>query len=368
MNLPAFFSSVISVLFMLGSIPFVVLGIIIVAFIVIKLLNHHIQYEKSCYKNLTNHSKWKVLRDKGLYGEFLSVKALEGISDKERIFVNVYLQKAKRKNETTETDIIYVNPSGVFVLESKNYSGWIYGNEKDKTWTQVLNKHTKIRFFNPIRQNEGHIKAIKKALDGYEDIPFYSLIVFSKRCKLKKITVTSERTYVFNRPALRRTVQDLSKESILTEEQIHAVGEKLSAFTNVTEEVKENHIKQIQSRLNPKTKDAVETVTVREETTETDISAQTLTENHTETVDAQVIVTEDVNSQVTTDEHAEAVDTQVMTTEDDSIEDEEEQRCPKCGAEMVLRTAKRGANAGKEFWGCVNYPKCREIVTLSSSV
>jgi len=36
--------------------------------------------------------------------------------------------------------------------------------------------------------------------------------------------------------------------------------------------------------------------------------------------------------------------------------------CPKCGLEMVLRKASRGQNAGKEFYGCVNYPKCREVV------
>jgi restriction system protein len=35
--------------------------------------------------------------------------------------------------------------------------------------------------------------------------------------------------------------------------------------------------------------------------------------------------------------------------------------CPKCGAEMVLRTAKRGAHAGNSFWGCPNYPKCTGI-------
>ncbi|HRW50892.1 MAG TPA: DUF2726 domain-containing protein [Caldilinea sp.] len=37
-------------------------------------------------------------------------------------------------------------------------------------------------------------------------------------------------------------------------------------------------------------------------------------------------------------------------------------RCPKCGDEMVLRTAKSGANSGGQFWGCTNYPKCRGIV------
>ena len=35
--------------------------------------------------------------------------------------------------------------------------------------------------------------------------------------------------------------------------------------------------------------------------------------------------------------------------------------CPKCGSAMVHRTAKRGANAGKSFWGCSTYPKCGGI-------
>ena len=38
--------------------------------------------------------------------------------------------------------------------------------------------------------------------------------------------------------------------------------------------------------------------------------------------------------------------------------------CPKCESEMVLRTAKKGANAGKKFWGCSAYPKCRSIIQI----
>lgn len=36
--------------------------------------------------------------------------------------------------------------------------------------------------------------------------------------------------------------------------------------------------------------------------------------------------------------------------------------CPRCGASMVLRTARRGGNAGGKFWGCSSYPKCRGVV------
>jgi restriction system protein len=38
--------------------------------------------------------------------------------------------------------------------------------------------------------------------------------------------------------------------------------------------------------------------------------------------------------------------------------------CPKCGSRMVIRTAKQGINAGKEFWGCSTFPKCKGIVNL----
>lgn len=41
-------------------------------------------------------------------------------------------------------------------------------------------------------------------------------------------------------------------------------------------------------------------------------------------------------------------------------------RCPKCGRKMVLRTARQGRYAGKQFWGCSGYPNCRGIVNIRS--
>lgn len=42
-------------------------------------------------------------------------------------------------------------------------------------------------------------------------------------------------------------------------------------------------------------------------------------------------------------------------------------RCPKCGSEMILRTAKHGINQGEKFWGCSRYPECRGIVEMQKS-
>ena len=42
--------------------------------------------------------------------------------------------------------------------------------------------------------------------------------------------------------------------------------------------------------------------------------------------------------------------------------------CPLCGKPMTLRTARRGANAGQQFWGCVAFPACRATLAYDGSV
>jgi hypothetical protein len=49
------------------------------------------------------------------------------------------------------------------------------------------------------------------------------------------------------------------------------------------------------------------------------------------------------------------------TTQDDSGP-----ICPKCGSKMLRRTAKSGANAGGQFWGCPNYPRCRSVLSIQA--
>lgn len=87
------------------------------------------------------------------------------------------------KNSTTQIDHVYVSPYGIFVLETKNYSGWIFGNPQQAKWTQVLYKQ-KHSFQNPLRQNYGHIKALSDLLNLPEQ-KFHSLIVFLGGCTFK---------------------------------------------------------------------------------------------------------------------------------------------------------------------------------------
>ena len=71
---------------------------------------------------------------------------------------NLYIKD--EDNRTTEIDLIMINPKGIFVFESKNVSGYIYGNPEKKYWTQYIGKNNKIELFNPIWQNKKHIQYI----------------------------------------------------------------------------------------------------------------------------------------------------------------------------------------------------------------
>ncbi len=77
---------------------------------------------------------------------------------------------------TTQIDHILVSKYGVFVIETKNMKGWIFGSAKQKTWTQKIYRHSS-KFQNPIHQNYKHLKTLEGCLDIPSD-SLFSVIVF----------------------------------------------------------------------------------------------------------------------------------------------------------------------------------------------
>lgn len=77
---------------------------------------------------------------------------------------------------TTQIDHIIVSPYGVFVIETKNMKGWIYGGKNDRQWTQKIYRHSQ-KFQNPLLQNYKHTETLREALELDKDKVF-SLIVF----------------------------------------------------------------------------------------------------------------------------------------------------------------------------------------------
>lgn len=301
------------------------------------------QYKKTTYYEITRSPFLAVRFNTGKNGEYLTYKALkQQEASGAKFLFNVYIPKSN--GETSEIDVMMIHQKGIFVFESKNYSGWIFGNETQRMWTQTLpagrGRSHKESFYNPIMQNHSHIKHLQSYLE--EKIPMHSVIVFSERCTLKSIQVKSSDIYVIKRSSVQNAVNKICNtlsEDILSTNDILRIYHKLLPFAQTTDEMKAQHIKNIQAN-----KQAASVTSKNEKELQ-----KNDTENTSNQTEASVSSKEDVHVQVSNIE----LPPEAETT---NIE-----RCPKCGGTLVLRTATKGANVGQQFYGCSNFPRCRYI-------
>lgn len=99
-----------------------------------------------------------------------------------RVFNDIVLPRPDGKG-TTQIDHVVVSPFGIFVIETKNYAGWIFGDETSRYWTQVIHGK-KSRFQNPLHQNALHVRALANAAGLSKDC-FRNLVYFVGEATLK---------------------------------------------------------------------------------------------------------------------------------------------------------------------------------------
>lgn len=268
--------------------------------------------------------------DMGAVGELYVKDALQTLAGHKQFVSNCYVPKYSPKSDEmtyTEIDLILLHESGIYVIESKNYSGWIFGSEGDKNWTQSLSGRGKKRtysFYNPIKQNKVHLNCLKKYLDLDGRPPCYSFVVFSDRCELKKIELTSGEHFVVNRRDLFQAVQKNAEAAgkRLTREEIDTLYRRLYPLTQVSEEQKALHAEQVRQ-------------------------AQQVRQARQKQPAAPAPAPK-----------PEPAPKPAPAAPEKPLHPEEERICPRCGGKLVIRTAQKGERAGKQFWGCSNHPKC----------
>ena len=110
------------------------------------------------------------------------------------IFHDLYLNNGNGKY--SQIDLVVATKVGIVVFEIKEYSGWIFGTENQRNWTQMLAYgKRKYQFYNPIFQNKKHVEDLKKFYH-FDGIPFFSMIVFFGDCKFKTFLNLPSRTFL----------------------------------------------------------------------------------------------------------------------------------------------------------------------------
>ena len=326
-------------------------------------------YHHSEYRNVTHRSLLSVIFDKGAWGEYLIYRHLKKMRGEKRWLFNVYLPR--EGGRTTEIDVLLIHESGIYVFESKNYAGWIFGTENQKVWTQCLKPSEKARtrkyhFLNPIMQNNLHLRWLRHQIDKSDELPIYSVIVFGMRCRLKSIHLTTgQHAVVTHSNLLRRVTGMAENHQALTAEQINSIYEILYPMTQVGEDVKQKHIQDIEAALQHSLQtEETQTSDTAEANTQDAAEANTQDAVGVDTQEESAIFCEVPVIPYSAKNHRTSpadtgTDARHAAPDDTPLPKETQApRCPVCGGALVLRTAKKGCNAGDQFWGCKNYPSC----------
>ncbi|TWH83634.1 NERD domain-containing protein [Sedimentibacter saalensis] len=177
---------------------------------------------------------------KGFFGEFFIRVILKLLNKKKYIVINDVLIPTNN-GKTAQIDHVVVSNYGIFVIETKNYSGWIFGNENSINWTQVIYK-TKNQFYNPILQNKGHVKALQDLLVDYPDVKYIPIVVFTLNANFKKLEVTSHVVYSLGLLSIIK----MYDTGIISEAALTSIYQRIINANNTDRVARQEHVVNIQ--------------------------------------------------------------------------------------------------------------------------
>lgn len=147
---------------------------------------------------------------------------------------------------TTQVDHIVVSNFGIFVIETKNMSGWIFGSENQAKWTQTIHR-SKHSFQNPLRQNFKHTKTLSLLLNLPHD-QFHSIVIFTPNAELKT-KMPSSVGYLKNALTFIKTFQALLFDDKEKAELVVSINAIKLAPNRKTDR---NHVKYLKEQYNNK--------------------------------------------------------------------------------------------------------------------
>lgn len=175
---------------------------------------------------------WRSAKVKGRVGEaIVSVGGLKRLDPKVyRVFNDLVLPRPDGKG-TTQIDHVVVSVFGIFVIETKNYAGWIFGDENARFWTQTI-YGKKSRFQNPLHQNALHVRALAQET-GLPASAFHNLVFFIGEATLKtalppQVMTRGLVSYIRGHQAVLLTSEAVAQvirwgEAVKAERRVHEV-------------------------------------------------------------------------------------------------------------------------------------------------
>lgn len=178
---------------------------------------------------------------KGYFGERKVKRNLNRLEKNgEGLLIN-NLNLLTKDGQSSQLDHVFINRSGIFIVETKNYSGVISGKENDKSW-EVSYGHKVFKCNNFAHQNKGHIHAIKPFLEKYPNLPIFSVLSFNPDCDVRLNLV---QTIATNYNTLNNAIRVRSRFPVLTEEQVAELYTTLSLEKEKNKNLETTHVSRL---------------------------------------------------------------------------------------------------------------------------
>lgn len=207
----------------------IILGIILIAGIILAITI-----------SLKSKQRTREIENYGKPSEKRLKQVLEDAFSANAVFTNVYIPYSNgNRDRCTEIDAIVVLRSGVYVIELKSHNGKIISPDSNR-WTQIYNDK-RISFYNPIYQNESHVKVINRILrsEGQYNVPIYSIVVFSSN----KVTFTKQYEQIVGLNGLVKHIKSLGKNDAVSIAQTSRIKTILHSYIRTGRRIEIKHKK-----------------------------------------------------------------------------------------------------------------------------
>lgn len=181
----------------------------------------------------------------GEYGERKVSEFIEDLKVDGEILINNYLASRNRKGtDSIQIDHIFISHKGIFVIETKDYRGRIYGDRYQNSWTQTIGykRIQKNKLYNPIKQNETHTNYVERIVG--QRVPFYNIVIFLK-ADISRVTNSSG--VLFDPHSFASWYRSLENNR-LSDSMINQINSILINEMNSHPITKEEHINNIHRR------------------------------------------------------------------------------------------------------------------------
>lgn len=264
----------------------------------------------------------------GIFGEDIILFELKNSHIPMFVLHDLYLEY---EGLSAQIDYLIITKRRQFVVECKNLYGnitinnvgdfiRIIGNRKEGIYSPVTQSKRHLELIKQIRGAEKGNALTKSLFERHFYENYRSVVVLAnpKTILNAKYATKEIKSQVIRADQLIEYIRKVNKERDATDSSENDMEQLANYFLSKHRVCKTDYLEKYHSLMQPE----------QEKSAEVDVPQQPLT---------------DISNK----------------QEDDVMP-----KCPKCGAPMIKRKAVRGNNAGSEFWGCSNYPKCRGIINI----